>query len=391
MALLTGTGNFSLTIEEAWSMKGRANPAVRLQFYGMLDRCHSIGNVSAQFSRRLLRDHGPLVGLHGFSGSTFFDVSLQPHAWLNTGADIGVFYGVPDQVRNALDGHRVKIGCFVCETDRIHPDWVRICNRLDLVVVPSHFCRQAFMDSGVTIPVMVVPHGLEPEYHSYRDKQRSTPFIFYNTFSLSSYPERKSCEELIRCFMRAFPAGENVMLRLRTQHDARVEKYLRDAGADDRIVIDPPNDCSTEEFARIYSDVHCTVHPSKGEGFGLIPFQSIACETPVIAPAVTGMADYLNADNAILLKMGGRVAGIGVGNQSGTYYSVDEDHLVHCLRHAYDHWEQEYRKVRQAAPAFRRAHSWDAALAQFSTLIGELLCQERPVPASIPKLLTLAT
>jgi glycosyltransferase involved in cell wall biosynthesis len=236
----------------------------------------------------------------------------------------------------------------------------------------------------------VVPHGLEPEYRPYHDKSRSTPFVFYNTFSSHSYPERKSCAELIRCFVRAFPGNDDVTLRLRTQQNPKIEQYLRDAGADDRIVIDPPDDCSTEDFARIYSDVHCTVHPSKGEGFGLIPFQSIACETPVIAPAVTGMADYLNADNAILLHMGGHVPGIGVGNQSGTYYSVDEDHLVHCLRHVYDHWEEEYSKVRQAAPAFRQAHSWDAALGPFSSLLGELLRQDRPDPASIAVLLAPA-
>ena len=54
----------------------------------------------------------------------------------------------------------------------------------------------------------------------------------------------------------------------------------------------------------IFSRMNCTVHPSRGEGFGLVPLQSLACETPVIAPAVTGMTEYLTPDRAICLPPG---------------------------------------------------------------------------------------
>jgi glycosyltransferase involved in cell wall biosynthesis len=124
--------------------------------------------------------------------------------------------------------------------------------------------------------------------------------------------------------------------------------------------------------------VHCTVHPSKGEGFGLIPFQSIACETPVIAPAATGMADYLNDDNAMCLRTMGRTTGQMVGNQAGTYFTVDEGHLVELLIHAHTNWEDEYRKVRAAAPGIRSRYTWARVTSEFVEVIESVLAAQDP-------------
>lgn len=127
------------------------------------------------------------------------------------------------------------------------------------------------------------------------------------------------------------------------------------------VILDPYEPVPMDELPEIYSNVHCVVHPSKGEGFGMIPFESIACERPVIAPNVTGMSDYLNSDNALLLDTNGKTRGRGVGNQAGYYYTIDEDHLCFLLRYMFENWEFEYEKVRQAGPAFRRQHSWENA------------------------------
>ncbi len=130
---------------------------------------------------------------------------------------------------------------------------------------------------------------------------------------------------------------------------------------------------STSDFASIYSDVHCMVHPSKGEGFGLIPFQSIACETPVIAPCSTGMMEYLNTGNAMALRTCCETEGEDVYYKTGTYPMIDEDHLVELLRYAKDNWEIENEKVKQAAPEFREKFSWENVLAELVSLIQSLL------------------
>ena len=329
----------------------------------------AIPSVCTQFARRLLREFDE-VAIHSYNGGAFLDPALHNVAFVNPEAAVGVFYGFPNEIAPEFFAHPVRIGGFVCETDRIAPDWVEVCNRLHLVIVPSTFCRTAFLESGVNVPVMVVPHGLEPEYRPYKEKTRSTPFVFYNTCFASSHLDRKSVEELVRAFLRAFGSdGTKCVLRLRTEISRQlIDIRLRhDFGR--AIQLDPLVGIGVERFACIYSDVHCTVHPSKGEGFGLIPLQSIACETPVIAPAVTGMADYLNESNALCLRTSGRAAGRGAGNQAGTFYGVDEDHLVELLRRVYLSWEDEYAKVRRAAPSVRERYHWDTVLSSFVDVI----------------------
>jgi glycosyltransferase involved in cell wall biosynthesis len=344
------------------TLRGRSRPGVRLQFYGMLQGCYGISNVCTQLALAMTsRLEG--VALHSYNGGDFFASELLNFAGVDNQAPVGFFYGFPHEIAAPFYRHPIRIGGFVCETDRIDARWVEVCNSLHLIVVPSTWCRRAFVDSGVRAPVLVVPHGLEPEYRPVAEKRRSTPLVFFDTFHESSQLERKGAEELIRSFLRAFgPTGERCVLRLRTDLSRPlVDLRLRyDFGR--AIRLDPRLDLSTAEFARIYSEVHCTVHVPRGEGFGLIPFQSIACETPVIAPAVTGMADFLDESNALCVRTAGSIRGSRAGHGAGHYFRIDEQHLVELLHEAHDNWEREYDKVRRAAPRHRERYRWSRVL-----------------------------
>jgi glycosyltransferase involved in cell wall biosynthesis len=269
----------------------------------MFTRCGSIENVCTQFSQQLI-SAVKQVALHNYNGRSFFDASLSSFAYLNKAAPIAVFYGTPDFTPTFLFNHETTIGGFVCETDKIPQRWVHKCNRFDLILVPSRFCKLAFERSGVTVPIGITPHGLETDYHPLPGKTRQLPFVFFNTVN-SHVPGRKGLRELLRSFLRAFSDRSDVILRLRMKRSKPVDKILEEFKLSPQVWIDEVDDSSTAEFAAIYSEVHCTVHPSNGEGFGLIPLQSIACETPVIAPQSTGMADYLSAENAMLLRTNG--------------------------------------------------------------------------------------
>lgn len=348
-----------------------------IQFYGMFSGRASIANVCTGIAG-VLSERFPGLGLCSYNGPRFLDPALERYSRRDPFADIAVLYGLPR--RSALppgfDRHPVRVGGFVCETDRIHPSWVATCNELDLVCVPSRFCRQAFVDSGVTVPVAVVPHGLEPVYRPYGRPPPTSPFIFYNVFDAGSYIQRKSAEELIRCFCRTFGPNDDARLVLRTQDDEAMFALRRRYDQHGLVVIEPPETLDAASFARRYSDVHCVVHPSKGEGFGLIPFQAMACERPVIAPAATGMADYIDADHPLALRTAGRIPGIALGNGRGHYYRIDEDHLCHLMRRVYDTWPAEYTRAWRAGAAFRERHRWSRVLQGFTRILDALIARE---------------
>jgi glycosyltransferase involved in cell wall biosynthesis len=357
------------------SFKGVYRKNVNVQFYGPFQAWVSLANISTAMFSELAKALNDVV-LHNYFSQGWADPSLKSQAFLNWNAPVGLFIGVPSFVPDRFFQHPFTIGGFVCETDEINPLWVPICNRMNLVIVPSTWCKDAFRKSGVVAPIMVVPHGLEKEYRPYKIKLHHHPFTFFNTFYSGSYCSRKSLDELVRCFSKAFGKRDDVVLRLRTDESPALNRCRLDQPFSDNILVEPISRCGTEEFARIYSDVHCTVHPSKGEGFGLIPFQSIACETPVIAIHKTGMADYLTDDNSIALNTKGRVAGEGMGNKYGTYFGIDEDHLIDCMETALENWDEEYLKLRQGAPKFREQNSWSAILGELTGIIESVLGTE---------------
>lgn len=343
-----------------------------VQIYGPLRERTSMGNVAAQLFSDFAQAFDD-VAVHNYFGGAMFNESIASAWALDLGAPVGVFVGIPDHVPEPFFDHPFAVGVFVCETDAIDPKWVEICNQLDLIVVPSQWCKRAFRGSGVKAPLLVVPHGLEADYQPYAPKRRGERFTFYNTFYKDSLCSRKSLEELVRCFTRVFRDRRDVVLRLRTEEGAELDECRRNYRFDGLIDVEPITQCSTRDFARIYGEVHCTVHPSKGEGFGFIPCQSIACETPVIAPHTTGMKDYLSDENSIALKTNGRVPGEITGNEFGTYFGIDEDHLCYCLEYALENWETEYDKVKRAAPDFRKRYSWQAVLGEFRDVVAGIL------------------
>jgi glycosyltransferase involved in cell wall biosynthesis len=349
----------------------------KLQFYASLNSTASMCNVAAEIFREFKKQIDPVSVHNYFNFDGWSDPSLQTHHGIDRRAPIGFFLGLPSQVPEFFYKHEITIGAFVCESDRIVEHWVYVCNRLDLVVVPSTFCRNAFLASGVKTPILVVPHGLEAEYQPNGIKQRKHRLVFYNTFYSTSLCHRKSLDELVRCFLKAFDGRTDVVLRLRTDNSTALAKCRETYPFGDLIELDlMTSSLPITEYAQIFSEVHCTVHPSKGEGFGLVPFQSIACETPVIAPHSTGMADYLDNTNSVALKTGKRVAGEGQGNAVGTYLSIDEDHLVDQLRYMADNWEVEYEKVMGVSANFRETYSWPNALSGLTGLVCGLLGEE---------------
>ncbi len=351
-----------------------ARDDTRVQFYGFPGGRDSYANVSRAVASALAETIGA-VSVCDYAGGALDGTPLSPQEGLNRRAHVGVFLGFPTHAPEWFFQHGVTVGLFACETDRILPHWVQACNRFDLVCVPSSFCRRAFIDSGVNAPVMIVPHGVSPAFAPDPPARERDRFVFFNAFR-HQVAQRKGYAELLRCFRAAFAGRDDVMLRLAvTDHrwlpppDAAIAaqiEFVSTGGLDEAIV------------ARRYAAAHCTVHPSLGEGFGLVPLESIACATPVIAPAHTGLADYLDDGNAMILNTGEMLRAARVDHFCGHMRAIDEDHLVDRMRHAVAQWDVEHERVEAASASIRTRYAWARALAPFLARIDTALqCRDQ--------------
>jgi len=212
-----------------------------------------------------------------------------------------------------------SIGRTMFETDRIAPEWVAACNRMDEVWVPSQYNVETFVSSGVERSKLVVVPGavdsvfFDPARHSAYPLPRPAGFNFLSIFEWSS---RKGWDVLLAAYLREFSAADDVCLWLRTylfsKPDgdpaeaiwARIREFTATLGLGDKalprielIAEQVPNDL----LPSLYLACDCYVAPSRGEGWGRPQHEAMLMERPVIATNWSANTEFMSNDTGYLI------------------------------------------------------------------------------------------
>lgn len=213
-------------------------------------------------------------------------------------SDIGLAYGFPNSF-SSLAFNKYKIGFTMFETDKLPSgvengsngwsgqtgDWLDCLKELDLLLAPSHFCKELFIEQGATVPIEVVPLGVDLETYKYipRPIQKDK----YTFLMLGTLTIRKNPGYALSAFLDLFKDREDVELVLKTQDGTL--GYMQMPYKNVRII---DRRATQEEMNQYYADADCFLFPSRGEGFGLPPLEAMATGLPVIFSANTGMLDF---------------------------------------------------------------------------------------------------
>jgi len=192
--------------------------------------------------------------------------------------------GKPDGVR--------YFGITVWETSMIPDGIARVLSELDGIIVPSVHSLRALEGSGVDTKLAVVPHTFSEEQWPKPSNEelmvRERPkFVFY---FVGSCIERKNIKGLIRCYLKAFPARRDVVLRIKTSgYEDEIEEIYNQAAEESKIAaVDLPEiaiftkSWPQEKMRAFHLDGDCFVSATRGEGFGLCEMEAKLCCRPVI-------------------------------------------------------------------------------------------------------------
>lgn len=246
--------------------------------------------------------------------------------------DIALIHFVPEYYPYFIDrerrrGARCVVGHTVWETDRLPTHWPALINQLDAVIVPTDWNRQVFRESGVNVPIWVVPHLPRPDVvASTEDRarllRRLPPLdgrrIFY---TIATWLERKSIGPLVDAFAEAFRHDDPVALVIKTTaHD--LERVRRDPGHEGEPVpvlpqfeamigravlrhgrLPPPiclltDDLPDAELQALHERGDCFVSLCRAEGWGLGAFEAALAGRPVIITGWGGPTAFLQPETA---------------------------------------------------------------------------------------------
>lgn len=221
----------------------------------------------------------------------------------NTDLEISFIY--PPLYKRILGD--IKIGGLVYETTLLPQKWVdNINSNLDYLWLPNNFNKKIALDSGVTVPIIIAPYGINRKifFMSKDHKKLKDSFDF---LCIAMPQKRKALKELIKAFYIAFPDKNEVNLTIKMPYLKKKFpfEYSKDEIFENikdhrvRIVIESSSD---EEIRMFLWNSDCYIQPSMSEGFGMVLLEAIACGLPVISTTFGGPSEFLNTNNSFIIE-----------------------------------------------------------------------------------------
>jgi glycosyltransferase involved in cell wall biosynthesis len=221
--------------------------------------------------------------------------------------DVGIIHHTPDVV-TLWQTHLSKrnVALTVTETSLI-PTWLaRKLNGLAAIIVPSQWNKDAFIQSGVTVPVHVVPHALGDYWWKGYEPSDPTSKDDYVFGYAGTWNQRKNPEGLLRAYLRAFPKVGRARLALKLTASAGLRHYIEavvesETGSASRIqeggdiwIYDEFWDEAKMRWFHRTLDCYVSAHRGEGWGYGL--HHAAALGKPVIHTGWSAPVEFLNPD-----------------------------------------------------------------------------------------------
>lgn len=167
------------------------------------------------------------------------------------------------------------------ESSRLPVGWAERLNQTRAILVPTRYVARVCRESGVTVPIEVVPLGIDPGIYRFVDRPERPSFT---TLVVGTVIGRKHVREAIAGWKLAFAGDPDAKLLIKSRFH-----YGNYAPDDPRITLVDDNE-KTRGIAHWYERADVLVAVGN-EGFGLPLVEAMATGLPTIALNSEGQAD----------------------------------------------------------------------------------------------------
>jgi glycosyltransferase involved in cell wall biosynthesis len=268
-----------------------------------------------------------------------------------------------------------NIGFSYWETTRIPKEWVDNMNAMDEIWTTSDFIKKSFIDSGVTVPVYSFSLGIDEYLYNPILRRKNTPFTF---LSIGSPSTRKNSQMTVDAYVELFGNDDRYKLIYKSmgEPDARLFKNTPNMTSISKHpcieVIE--DDLSDNDLASLYDQVDCLVYPTSGEGWGWLPFQSIAKAIPTICTSGTACSEY--AHLSIPLDFEWSSEGLfGLYNGNGEWMKPNFQDLCDKMLDVTCNYEKYANETYRNVVEVFKYMTWDYAIEGYYQRICQILNQ----------------
>ena len=250
----------------------------------------------------------------------------------------------------------LPLSLFFWEESLIPGEVVAVLNRAFRgVLAPSRFVSKALVDSGVCVPVRVLP--LAPPLEAFEalaaEREGRQPGEVFTFLHVSSCFPRKGVDLLLAAYARAFRAGDKVRLVVKGFPNPENDVPQRlaalqaaDPGlAEIRFINE---DLPLAALLQLFREADAVVLPTRGEGYNLPAAEAIAAGVPLIVTGLGGHREFCGPAEARLLAWDFAFSSSHLASPGSVWAEPRLDDLVDALRDAVTEPDEAAARARRA-------------------------------------------
>jgi len=301
--------------------------------------------------------------------------------------DITVFYGQPGLEPHLRKLWRVRTrakflwySMFECSVPP--PGWVDVIEgRLpgvdpaDGLCVPSTWVGEMFRENGITKPIHVIPHGVDGAEFPYIERDADRPFTFLwqgvsPNDRKGGWLVREAFEELDfpdAWLVLKWWNGRGFYWRDRDKRIEHIGQKLTDA-----------------DMLKLFRRCDCSVNPTSGEGFGLIPLEHAATGMATVVTGWSGPADYVRDTHMWELdyRLGHSVFGHGAGIEDAVDAKPDMNSLREAMGWLYENPDKAIAIGKKSSKRIHKVWTWENAARKLIDAVSEHVPRETVMEGS---------
>jgi glycosyltransferase involved in cell wall biosynthesis len=232
------------------------------------------------------------------------------------------------------------------------------------LLVPHQFLVDVFQAHGCTIPIHVIPGGIDPVEFPVTPKSPYESGRPYTFLALGDRGSRKGWDLVWQAFWKAFKDADDVRLLIKTR--AGGLPMLSLSRTDRRLSIWRED---IETMGTVYAMADCFAFPTRGEGWGMPCREFAATGKPTIVTRWSGVENGID-HWAIPINKYKMVSARLRGDGQWAFPDVNE--LTDHMRWCYDNRDAARQKGLAAAQWLREHQSWDHSAQHLIKLINEV-------------------
>jgi glycosyltransferase involved in cell wall biosynthesis len=268
-------------------------------------------------------------------------------------SDLEIFFGHADDYQY-INPKAYKVGYTAWESSQFPKTWIESGN-LDIVDefwVPNRFCKDVFKEY-TDKDVHIFRHGLDK---TFQPQQRElTDTIKFIHIGYPAY--RKNLYDVVNAFLELYSGRKDVSLTIKAYQNVSLPEF------DNEPNINVIGETYTSfEMVRLLKEHHALIYPSWGEGFGLIPLQTLGTGMPSIVSG--GWCDYDNYVGDLMVRSELTHNPFTI-THPGFMYKPDYEHLLETIKYTENNIEILIPKYYEQAPKIHKEYDWDNIVADY--------------------------